>query len=328
MDCDIKAAASKSPRMIEPLGRSCSPRGAFHFVSTAPPIERLLIYRFGQIGDTVAALPALWHLRSQFPDAEFTLLSETPGRGGQLPPNLVLPSQGLVQRYLKYQGGKSITGLLSQAMTVIRLRAMRFDAMVYLLPSIRTAAQRRRDEGFFKWAGISRRMGFLGFPDDPLPRNEDGSLKTVPHEADALLHRLTLDGLPTVVPGKGRMDLDLIAEERQVAKDWLTRHGVSAGKWFALCHGSKWSSKCWPTERYVEVVRSLSCTWPQRSAPAAWASSHPSIGRAAGAPMAQGTKFSDSPSPARAVFPPSARFRTSASPASKPTRRFKPAADC
>lgn len=220
-------------------------------------VKRLLIYRFGQIGDTVAALPALWHLRAQFPDAHFTLLSEVPGQGGGLSPRQVLPASGLIQNYENYSGGRSFSSLWSQFWTVLRLRRQRFDALAYLLPTIRSSASRRRDEAFFKLTGIPKRLGFLGFPDDALPRKSDGSLETVPHEADALLHRLSLDGLPEIPAGQGRMDLAITPAERQVASDWLERHGMLRKPWFALCNGSKWESKRWPEERYLEVVRRL-----------------------------------------------------------------------
>ena len=220
-------------------------------------LRRLLVYRFGQIGDTVVSLPALWHLRHQFPDTSFTLLSEVPRNGGQVPPDKVLPQSGLIQKYLKYHGGMSISGWSSQIMTALRLRLMRFDAMAYLLPSIRSSARRQRDEAFFKIAGIQTRLGFKGFPLDSAPTNPDGSLSTVPHEADALLARLAQDGLSEVPPGRGIMDLGLTQEEENISASWLHHHSLADAKWFALCHSSKWSSKCWPEDRYLEVVRSV-----------------------------------------------------------------------
>ena len=220
-------------------------------------VERLLIYRFGHIGDTVAALPALWHLRAQFPNAHITLLSETPKQSNHLPPERVLPQTGLIDAFLKYQGGKSLSGIASQVATLFRLRAMKFDTVAYLLPSIRSAASRRRDEAFFKLTGIPRRLGFQGFPEDALPRRADGSLETVPHEADALLTRLSLDGLPPVAAGHGRMDLAITPSEHHAAGDWLKTNAMGSQRWFALCNGSKWSSKQWPEERYLEVARRL-----------------------------------------------------------------------
>ncbi len=221
---------------------------------------KMLIYRFGQIGDTVAALPALWLLRESFPQAEFTMLSEVPQNRTALSPDLVLPQGTLIQRHLHYQGGASIQNLISHLWMAFRLRQEKHDVVAYLLPSIRSSKQRKRDALFFKLAGIRRSVGFAGFPADAFPRHADGSLVTVPHEADALLYRLAQNGLPVVPPGKGRMDLDLTKEEQDHAETWWRLQGrqeEDSQRWFAVCSGTKWSSKQWPAERYAEVGRLL-----------------------------------------------------------------------
>ncbi len=223
-------------------------------------IERLLIFRFGQIGDTVAALPSLWLLRDHFPRAEFTLLSEIPRQGNQLPPEKVLPSRWPVQAFLKYRGGSSLSSLMSLARVIFLLRWKRFDAVAYLAPTIRTPRQRKRDALFFRLGGIKRAFGFEGFPDDPYPRSADGALVPVVSEAEALLRRLALSGLPKVEAGDGRMDLRITAGEHAVAERWWINHDgplVAPQGWFAICTGSKWTSKQWPLERYLEVGRRL-----------------------------------------------------------------------
>lgn len=222
-------------------------------------LHRLLIYRFGQIGDTIAALPALWLLRQQFPRAHFALLSESPQDGGSLPPEQVLP-EGLIQEYHKYRGGSSIIGLSSMVRTAFYLRQARFDAVAYLLPTIRTPRQRWRDAWFFRLAGIRRTLGFDGFPADALPRDHAGRLLPVMHEADALLHRLACSGLSVVPPGQGHMDLGITAKEQARADAWwLEQNGPQTAPhgWFAVCAGSKWTSKQWPADRYQEVVHRL-----------------------------------------------------------------------
>jgi heptosyltransferase-3 len=222
-------------------------------------LHRLLIYRFGQIGDTIAALPALWLLRQQFPQAHFTLLSEAPRAGGALPPELVLP-EGLIQDYYKYRGGSSLSGLFSMIRTAFSLRQSRFDAVAYLLPTIRTPRQRRRDAWFFRLAGIRRSFGFDGFPEDALPRDQTDHLLPVMHEADALLHRLARSGLPVVPAGHGCMDLCITPVEQSRADGWwLAQNGprIAPHGWFAVCAGSKWTSKQWPVNRYQEVVRRI-----------------------------------------------------------------------
>ena len=223
-------------------------------------MRRLLIYRFGQIGDTVAALPSLWLLRNRFADCEFTLLSEIPRHGNQLPPEKVLPAGTLVQAFMKYRGGSSPGSLWSWAKVIIALRRKRFDAVAYLAPSIRSPKQRKRDALFFRLAGIKQTLGFEGFPDDPYPRSSNGSLARVTNEAEALLGRLALSGLPKVEQGCGRMDLLITPAETAAADHWWSKErgpGLSPKGWFAVCTGSKWTSKQWSLDRYLEVGRKL-----------------------------------------------------------------------
>jgi ADP-heptose:LPS heptosyltransferase len=223
-------------------------------------INKLLIYRFGQIGDTVAALPSLWLLRTCFAEADFTLLSEIPRQGNQLPPEKVLPAGWPVQGFMKYRGGSSLGSFLSQAKVIFSLRWKRFDAVAYMAPSIRTPRQRKRDALFFRLAGIKRSFGFEGFPDDPYPRLATGSLAPVMNEAEALLRRLAISGLPSVKAGCGCTDLRITPKEQAAADQWWKNHDGplrAPQGWFAVCTGSKWTSKQWPLDRYLEVGRRL-----------------------------------------------------------------------
>src|SRR5262249_52870820 len=70
-----------------------------------PKLQRLLVFRIGQFGDTVAALPSLWVLRQQFPTAHILVLSELPAKKTHMPPEAVLPQSGLVDGFVKYPGG-------------------------------------------------------------------------------------------------------------------------------------------------------------------------------------------------------------------------------
>jgi heptosyltransferase-3 len=224
------------------------------------PVKKLLIYRFGQIGDTVAALPALWLLRDHFPSAVFTLLSEEPKSGASVPPEKVLPGDGLIQRHIKYKGSVAGSRVLAMLRMALALRREKHDLLAYLLPTIRSPQQRARDAFFFRLAGFRQPLGFEGYPVSSSPRQPDGALQPVPHEADALLHRLARSGLPVVFPGAGKMDLGLSQQERGTAAAWLKQRQDQLNngqRWFAVCSGSKWTSKQWPADRYAEVGHKL-----------------------------------------------------------------------
>lgn len=219
--------------------------------------RRILVYRFGQIGDTIAALPSLWQLRAAFPEAKLTLLSEVPRGARFLAPEAVLPPGGeLIQDYLKYAGGASPRSWLSLAGTVREIRRRKFDALVYLLPTMRSPQQRARDLRLFRLIGIRNILGAEGFPAEPFPRAENGGLGRVGWEADALLQRLARSGMPEVAAGQGCMDLRITAQEKAKVREWWSRQPGAGGgveRWFAVCSGSKWSSKQWPWDRFREV---------------------------------------------------------------------------
>ncbi|HEU5408221.1 MAG TPA: hypothetical protein VFU48_10670, partial [Nitrospira sp.] len=60
-----KTFAQKVSPMLEP-----SPEQVERFQQKQD--LKILIYRFGQLGDTIVALPALWAIRHAFPYAQLT----------------------------------------------------------------------------------------------------------------------------------------------------------------------------------------------------------------------------------------------------------------
>jgi ADP-heptose:LPS heptosyltransferase len=222
--------------------------------------ERILVFRIGQIGDTVAALPSLWALRQQFLEARILILNEVPAKETHLPPETVLPQTGLVDGFVKYPGGASVKHFFTAWRQIRQLRKQGFDTLVYLTPSGRTKKQRLRDQMFFRLCGIKRFLATKGFAENLRPRLPDGTLATLPREADALLERLKLDGLPVPAAGEGCMDLRITETERAKVNNWWRQNAGTQplpNGWVAVCTGGKLTSKLWPWERYAEVVRLL-----------------------------------------------------------------------
>lgn len=220
---------------------------------------KVIIFRFGQLGDTVAAIPAIMAVRRHFRGCEIVLLSETASRAHHLAPSTVLGFTGLVDEFATYPRVGSLSGMVS-ALRCLRKHARESEALVYLAPSIRPCLRRLRDLLIFRLAGFRSILAASGFPKDPKPKNPDGSLQWVANESDALLYRLSLDGLEVPGPKQGSTDLRLHAAEEAAARDWLQARGLGshAGQgWFAICPGSKWPSKLWPMERYEELGHRL-----------------------------------------------------------------------
>ncbi len=221
--------------------------------------KRILIFRIGELGDSLIALPALRAVRARFPNAHVAMLSNMDPVSRHVGPNQILP-HGLIDEWLTYPATESGTTLLDKLALLRTLRRAHYDILVYLAPRVRSAGAARRDFLFFKLAGIPVKIAVNGF--EALPRARPNEpLKEVIHEADHLLSRIAKSGIEVPRPGAANFDLALTQSEVAAAYDWIERNVASADlvSLVGVGPGSKWPSKIWPEERYVEMGRSLFC---------------------------------------------------------------------
>ena len=206
----------------------------------------------------LAAVPALWALRDNFPDAHITLLSDRQIGGDYVTADSVLGGSGLVDEFMTYPVGGSIAQRAVGLLGLLRkLRCKHFDAMAYLAPSYRTASQAARDRRFFRAAGVPVFFGMEGF-ESIHPREVPKPLPLVPQEADQLLARLSRDGLRVPPAGKGNIDIRLCeTEAREVVRWKETLPGDGNRRWVGVGIGGKQPVNLWPESRYNHVVAAL-----------------------------------------------------------------------
>lgn len=222
--------------------------------------KKILVFRIGQLGDMIVALPALWAVRRHWPDAKLTLLCDAyPGHTHSLGAELLGPT-GLfdsVEHYAAPSKDGRLRQLARRLKLISRLRARRFDALIYLAPSLRKPTQVRRDIAFFRAAGIGSIYGAGFFP--PVPVKAPGrSFGEGPPEADLLLARLAADGIPVASPGEGSLELMLGDAEAAAVAQWRATLGSDGGRiWVGVGPGSKMPAKRWPLQRFGEVVDRL-----------------------------------------------------------------------
>lgn len=221
---------------------------------------RVLVFRPGQLGDILVALPALKAVRAHFRDARIVFLSDRQQGKSWVVGRDVLDGTGLVDRFESYTVFDNRVGtirtLLGSARLWLNVRKGRFDAVVYLAPSLRKPRQVTRDEAFFRSAGIRQLFGFSGFP-SPRKRSDNGFLTHEPHEAELLLHRLAMSGINSGLAGSA-FHLALPKARQERARSWIEKQSNGNGKlWIAVCPGSKMPVKTWPEERFAQVVHRL-----------------------------------------------------------------------
>jgi len=210
----------------------------------------IVVFRIGQIGDTVVALPALWSIREAFPDARIILLSNASDGNGESGAAAVVRGTGLCDEAVVYVPS-------SMPSVFRRLSRERAQVAVHLPPSCRSPWKIARDRAFFRLCGVRRLLGFHG-QKEAYPRLPSGRLARVPHEADYLLSLLARDGLAVPGGADGGMDLALTGEERATVDEWVERSNVPRGRpWVAFGPASPMQAKRWPSERFAEVGRRL-----------------------------------------------------------------------
>lgn len=222
-------------------------------------IRRILVYRIGSIGDTIIALPAVRAVRQRFPNAHMAFLGNAHEKDYVLAQS-VLPSEGLLDEWLTYPTTQGRTRPSKAVMQLFfRLRRRKFDTLVYLAPRGRASLSVWRDVCFFYGAGIRHFIGHQGI--DKLPVRVVGEAQPViEHEADHLLHRLKLSGIPVPTAGQGDMDLGINALESASTRAWLLEHcgeGLAKNRLVGIGPGSNWQSKMWPEENYAELGERL-----------------------------------------------------------------------
>ena len=216
----------------------------------------IAVFRMGHLGDTIVALPALWTVRKQFPKAKIVYLTQEHDAGRLTQGTDVLRPGTVFDEKLTYtlgSGGVSIPDILA---TILRLRRAKVDTLIYI-PSARSAKQLKRDAMFFKLAGIKQILGMGGYKGVvQYPRAKP--LPTVPNVADVLLSHLKQDGVASSESPEKLLDFGLSDEERRFGTDWLRQRGVDLSRpVVGIGPGSKMPSKLWPTERFIEVARTL-----------------------------------------------------------------------
>ncbi len=219
--------------------------------------RNILIFRIGHLGDTVVGLPALWRVRHAMPDARLTLLSNADSQNPDyVSARGVLPENGLVDDWISYPSNAgSFSSIISFTRLAWMLRLRSFDAVVYLMPRTRTAAQIRRDRFFFRIAVSGPIIGIENLERNRIPEHAPHPMVPVERESDYLWNCLDHDRFPGS-DLKRSTDLALTPAEFATADAWLMRHAKNP-LLIAISPGSKWPSKVWKEENFASIVSRL-----------------------------------------------------------------------
>lgn len=222
-------------------------------------MKRVIVFRSGQLGDSLITLPALHLIRRHFPDAEVSYLYDFHQGESYVVSRDLLEKSGLVTHFIKYSCSSKfkdkIRVFFSRVLLLLKLRQGRFDLLIHLEPDVRTRWQVSRDRIFFSLAGIRRFISCSRYRGC----YHLGQDLRAEHEADFFLRALRMEGFSEIAQGAGCMSLELGEQDRREYIHWLTLKGLRClpERSVVVGVGSKMQSKIWPTDRYLAVIRRL-----------------------------------------------------------------------
>lgn len=216
-------------------------------------IKKVLIYRIGNLGDTVCAMPALVAIRQRFPEAWVGLLTNKEMTGNP-DPEEILKLSDIFDEIITYKPGR-IHELGYLWNLTKKLRALRIDLLVYLSISKSTYHRLFRDWFFFRVAGCRSLIGFK-FP-RPIryDRSTGISVPVFLQEVDRLMSLLTPLGVnPAIIDFR----LPIKENDKQTINSIWNHYQFKDKKPIvAICPGGKFPSKLWPVNRFIEVISIL-----------------------------------------------------------------------
>jgi ADP-heptose:LPS heptosyltransferase len=217
-------------------------------------IGKVLIYRLGSLGDTVVALPCFHLIARAFPNAERRLLTNFPVHAKAPASAAVLGSSGLVDGYMQYTVGTR--NPLELLRLTGEIRRFGPDVVVYLM-HIRPWRAVRRDNLFFRVAGVRRIVGLAGEQEMKFRFDAaTGLFEAEPFRLARLVEELG-DADPANLTN---WDLVLSDAEQQIAREAL---GALADGPLIVCGpGTKMPAKDWGQDNWQALLGRIGAKYP------------------------------------------------------------------
>lgn len=234
--------------------------GRLLFARTARgEVRRIVVFRTGQLGDAVVALPALNHIRTIFQGAHISLMTDRRRRGNGVLTQSVVSMSEAVDEYVLYDPSKLSRPRYRRAMAA-RLRAGRYDLVIYL--GFRTDSFMRLFRNMLWWRCFARFRHANGFVKTQLlGRLEERFLEchAPTSEVDRLLNNACTGSVD--VPACRQPRFGLRTHSTRVTGRVLSH--LSGRVVCAVAPGSKMPVKRWGVENFRRLGQRLLDAYPE-----------------------------------------------------------------
>lgn len=210
--------------------------------------ERIVIFRLGSLGDTVAALPCFNLIASKFPDAEKIALTNIPVSSKAAPLETVLGHGHLIDRAIAYP--LQLRNPLALLRLMQELHALKASKLFYLAAGLRGLPRIYRDVAFFSLCGFGEIVGAPLTPDLASNRIDAAGVE----ERECVRLTRTLEKFGQIdLDDPDSWDLHLTADEKRAAGE--AKAPLDGKPIIAINMGGKAVEKDWGDDNWQSLFK-------------------------------------------------------------------------
>lgn len=213
--------------------------------------ERVCIYRIGNLGDIVCAVPAMMAIRRAYPSARLTVVTSPGARGMPGARELLKGAPWIDDLHVYY--ADEIATLRGRAALVQRLRDLRADVWIELPVDLLTVGTALRNMAMAWGAGARWAAGWRIHTLRWAARAE-AVQRVFPTETERLMALVEALGIPAVPI---EFPLPIGDPQRRVVGERLREAGYEQRPLVALAPGAKRAPNRWPLDRFAAVGQHL-----------------------------------------------------------------------
>ena len=198
-------------------------------------IGKILIIKFGTIGDLLLMTPILPNLRAYFPDAEIDIFTLKSSRD-------ILMDNPYVSRILTYSPGTNSSWFL-----INNIRKKKFDLIIDLFCNPRTAL-------ITFLSGAKYRFGYefkgRNYAYNIKTRGRGGEVHNVDFNLDSL-RKLEIPIVST------RLNLGINIVHKEFAEEFIKVNNIKSKNVIGVCLTGEWETKKYKTNDYIALLKAI-----------------------------------------------------------------------
>ncbi|MEK7555439.1 MAG: glycosyltransferase family 9 protein [Patescibacteria group bacterium] len=210
--------------------------------------KKICIYRIGNIGDIICAIPAMIAVRKSYPDSRITLLT-SPGHKSRPGAEQLLKEAWFIDE-LKVYYSEDIKGLKNIFNFIRKLRAESFDLWIYFPQELITFTPLIRNLFFTKFCGVKKAVGFE-ISTIKFWAREQSKIYEFDNETDRLTGLLKRWGVLT--GDEVRYDLPIPKNVQDSALRIVNDCKIKADFLFGIMPGASYEDNQWLPDNFAEV---------------------------------------------------------------------------